>query len=184
METTYSVKSTDEGQTPCCCCEDCKCKCSGRGRKASIHVSNKFLAGSSGNRRKTRNASVPSISVTKPKVSVHINARVSLSAYPISESPSPSPEESPRVGFLSESGTWWTKMNLLQQNVKRSDLISWNTDWSEHFTSKYLRDEIEKKFFATWTRCVSCSEHAFGVVQIVTAKESQSLGTQVHYKSL
>ncbi|CAB4002687.1 gamma-aminobutyric acid type B receptor subunit 2-like isoform X1, partial [Paramuricea clavata] len=103
LETTYSVKSSDDKQPPCCCCEACKCKCSGRDRKSSIHVSNKFLAGASSNRRKTRTASIPSISVTKPKVSVHINARVSLSTYPISESPSPSPDESTRVGFLTNN---------------------------------------------------------------------------------
>lgn len=158
------MKSSEEGQPPCCCCEDCKCRCSGRGRKASVHVSNKFLAGASSNRRKSRNASVPSISVTKPKVSVHINARVSLSAYPISESPSPSPEESPRVGFLSgESGTWWIKTKRPQQNVKRSDVSSNTqndlTGWT--LTSRYLRDEIKRKFFRN--RNVSSTLLFFGV---------------------
>ena len=85
-ETTYSMKnsSTDE-QGPCSCCDNCKYKSAIPSRKASIHVSNKFLAGSSNNRRKSKTAYVPSMSVNKPKVSVHIDAKVCLSAYPIAE---------------------------------------------------------------------------------------------------
>jgi hypothetical protein len=125
LETTYSVKSSDDKQPPCCCCEACKCKCSGRDRKASIHVSNKFLAGASSNRRKIRTASIPSISVTKPKVSVHINARVSLSTYPISESPSPGPDESSRVGFLTNNA-WLTKEASSGKFSSHSEVIELN----------------------------------------------------------
>ncbi len=103
LETTYSLKSGDDVQDPCCCCEACKCRCAGRERKAPTRMSDKFLAGASSNRRKSRAASVPSMSVTKPKVSVHINARVSLSTYPISERPTPSPDKSPRVRFLENN---------------------------------------------------------------------------------
>ena len=95
-----------DSDSPCCCCENCKCRC--RRRSSSVHVSNKFLASASQNRRKSSSSrrphspvmpSMPSISVTKPNVSVRIDARVSLSTCREGDE-TPSPDESPRVGFL------------------------------------------------------------------------------------